>query len=795
MRMKVFFQQSLLLHCLFLLVAATGGQSASSSLEHAGELDPQVPKVVRKLDDDGGVEATESRELWGFGSYLSERYSPPEITVDRIQCPERSVTFDTLVAIQFQGKSQNMQQEQDIAALVSLLEDNFKTEAALRCDPFQRSIVTATQVLPTSPTSSNTLVCPEVENALLFQVTAESFGSKMKYPPKCLLELEPPNELTLTRRLTRDTCTLANVLDKEDNDYDDEKDECPRSGCYCPLETVASNAPSAGTTGRQLATALDTALKACQREVYYNKKKKKKKDPDNYQDPPRHKKRRRYRFNNDDKNNNKDPDYYQDRQWRKNAGRTNIFGQKRFGGGGDGGGNYNRGGGGGKEGNESGDNCPTNNINEIESVVEVQQRKCDPFVPFEAGFVTITDVDPCSIAPGTFQEYLDELRKNYNQFQFDNCDPLFRRIVEWQVVDDVCADNGGGGNRDRRLRRLTGGQPSRAGGTQTTEPTPTTGNRRKRRNRKLVKEPTAEEEATHQIRRDRKLQEIKDKAAKMPLDNEVDEEDDDRIPLGIADDLEDDSTSMDRSLGNRPYNRYKLDRSKRKKNLCFCGGCFKGTGRSITEEEFEEMAKKAMAKVTNGMIEVLTFYEVDDDFECPENEPRFEVYFELRVNFNVLVANLPPQFLADRRRDCIIQYNRLVSENCAEGFTQFRSCEITTILDFPNSLSYKIRGTAFANLNVFSSGEVRHKTRKLSSSSSSSSLSDSSFSGIQNGNDNAVPTQTRRHRHRRDEVVTDPVDVCRCKDGGGSGINPTLHEYAQALMALEESIVSVVVEM
>ena len=611
-----------------------------------------------------------------------------------------------------------------------------------------------TEVLSISPTStlSNTLVEPEIENVLLFQVTALSFGTTTSTndyngppPLTCLLELElPRNELTLRRFPTTDTCTIPDLL-LDNNRNNGPQQRCPRHGCYCPRETVQWNKPSVGTTGPQLTKALNNSLEQVCHE----------------------------------NNNNRDRRSLEGiAHQERGRGRTNHDKDK----------NENR-----RKDNDNRDSCPTK-VKEIESIVEVQQREpCHSFVPFHAGFVTVTDVDPCSLPPGTFQEYLNELRKSYNQFQFDNCDPLFRRIIEWQVMDDICEhdnnknDGGsGGGSRDRRLRRLTGGQSSRASGTRTGEPK--TG--LKRRHRKLSnKEAMAEEEATHQPRGDHKIRDVNDKMAKMSLDNEQeDEQEDERFSHGI----EDISTSIDRSLEN---DRPKQSKTKRSRDRCLCAGCFKGTGRSITEEEFKELSKRAMRKVTSGRVQVLDFFETDNDYGCPKrkDDKLLEIKVDLQVTFHVVVERFSSTFLAQRERDCIIQYNLLVAQNCAQGYTQFRSCEITTTRHRPNVLLYSIRGTAFDHVPVFS-GALRHSTRNRWSSypSSSSHWIDRSFSRNVDRGYYAVSTQThRRHGQPPNQVLTDPVDVCVCKNGGGSGINPTLQQYEQALKDRNGGIVSI----
>ena len=365
-----------------------------------------------------------------------------EPLVERIECPTSYTTFKSWIAVEFKGQLRRIVggpgRYDDKEDLAVLLLDAFKTESALRCDPYQRSILSA-EYVPFQEASLPVLAASDSKVAL-FRIHVLSFGG---VPPSVPTALEPdPARFVLPQpyTLTGPHCEISEILDNSNFDFN-KKDHCPRYGCYCPFSTIQSNNATAGPTQAQLATALDSRLEDCQKYASALGRSGKWNLWDN-----------------------------RGRKGEGRKGRKQHVAKKRRRGVGRKGRKQHR-------AKKYGTCLPK--VDEITSVIELQQveEQCGEEVLQEVESRFQVSVPACdTFDEALFPQFVEEFRQEYNRIQFETCDPLFRRIENIDI-QELC---GGDGNMFSFAARGT---------TTTTEPTDlTSGNRRRRhrRHRKLT---------------------------------------------------------------------------------------------------------------------------------------------------------------------------------------------------------------------------------------------------------------------------------------------------------------------
>ena len=384
---------------------------------------------------------------------------------------------------------------------------------------------------------------------------------------------------------------------------------------------------------------------------------------------------------------------------------------------------------------------------------------CGDLSELASTFLAFLTVEPCSLGEEVLEKFLDELIVEYNRAQFELCDPNFRRMTRFEILNS-CSNDDNNNNRDRRRldARANPGLGYRVGGSSSEESTGyTTGNRRRRR---LEKVESNQEMSVSTL-----------------LEKDEDE------PFLNANDMAEERTNQ----------RFLTSDSFKDDSLCSCSP-FATESRSITEQEFEELANQVMQRVTGGEVEVVEQIEVDEG--CPEerSEDRVALRGGLVAYLNVDVNSLTDEAINELERVCALGYNNWVIENCAEQYTQIRSCKIFTFYlerssdgrpSENNGLGFDIRGDSGAPIDLFF-GEDNPRKRKYKS------MRSLQWASIATNKRNFVVSETRTRKLDDATIDTLPSDLCFCRRGVGTGRNPTLHEFAEILN--ETGIIDFVIE-
>ena len=389
--------------------------------------------------------------------------------------------------------------------------------------------------------------------------------------------------------------------------------------------------------------------------------------------------------------------------------------------------------------------------------LETTSDPCGDLFEFESTFLALLTVEPCSLGETVLERFLDELIAEYNKAQFELCDPSFRRMTRYEILNS-CSNDDSNNHRDRRrlYARANPRLAYRVGGTSTAEST----------------------SYTHGNGRRRRLEKVESNQEKRLSVSSLLKKDEDETFLDVND-MEEESTNQSALTSDD--------------SSCSCSP-FPTDPRSITEQEFEELANQVVQRVTGGEVEVVEQFEVDEG--CPEERPEDRVALRggLVAYLNVDVNSLTVEAINELERVCVLGYNNWVIENCAEQYTQIRSCSIFTFYlernpdrcpSENNGLGFDIRGDSGSPLDLIFSEDKPHK-RKYNPTRSLQSASNTTNSW------NFVASGDRTHKLDDDTIDTLPSDLCFCRRGVATGRNPTLHEFAEILN--ETGIIDFVIE-
>ena len=399
-------------------------------------------------------------------------------------------------------------------------------------------------------------------------------------------------------------------------------------------------------------------------------------------------------------------------------------------------------------------------VQEIKSVRELRQvEPCGASRELNSTFLTFLNVDPCSLGDEFLNMFLDELIATYNKVQFELCDPSFRRIGQFELLNfcstqDRSSNNISGNNTidNHRRRRLTAqANPRfgyRAGGTTTSEDNNyVEGNRRR-----------------------------------LSLNKMEEDESEKRMPSFTPFQRDESEPVLNGSYPEEEKNSQRSLASDWAKDepLCFCSAFTQGS-RSLTGDEFERIANEIMQRLTGGEVRVEEQFEVDEG--CPEK--RVAIKAGLEVYLNVDVNSLTNEDIDELEESCILAYNNYIVDNCSEQYTQVRSCKISKFVQKRRGkkrrgsfLRFDIRGDSGARIDFFfkedDDDKPRAHTRRSTRSLSWESNSTDSHTVL-----------SWENQQRELEVATDitPPTLCFCRRGVGIGRNPTVNEFVEILNA------------
>jgi len=278
-------------------------------------------------------------------------------------------------------------------ALEEQLQQVHRAASAQQCDPYQRSLTEVTFLQ--SVNYPNPLA--------LFQVQVNSYGTP---DPKTALEPPHPNFVTLGElEPTGDVCHISDIVTQQplqqDSYHVGDINECPFDGCYCdakPGEQVS------GVTEDQLAQLLGS-LDLGKPKTTKAKGKGKGKGKGG--------KRQLGSKGKGKGKGKKDYSYYNDAKGKKSYPRANA-----------------------------------------DDAIELNQFDCPAFAQSmqngngdngdgsttttttTTAFLFELNVNPCIVlTPQEQKEFARELVEQYNLFQFNNCDPGFRRLGQFDIAD------------------------------------------------------------------------------------------------------------------------------------------------------------------------------------------------------------------------------------------------------------------------------------------------------------------------------------------------------------------------
>ena len=176
--------------------------------------------------------------------------------------------------------------------------------------------------------------------------------------------------------------------------------------------------------------------------------------------------------------------------------------------------------------------------------------------------------EPCWLGETVLERFLDELIVEYNKAQFELCDPSFRRMTRYEILNS-CSNDDSNNHRDRRrlYARANPRLAYRVGGTSTAEST----------------------SYTHGNGRRRRLEKVESNQEKTLSVSTLLKKDEDETFLD-ANDMEEESTNQSALTSDD--------------SSCSCSP-FATDPRSITEQEFEELANQVLQRVTGGEVEVV----------------------------------------------------------------------------------------------------------------------------------------------------------------------------------------------
>ena len=508
-----------------------------------------------------------------FENTMQEEEAHPEqrmlnwnrVALRQVACPANYTTYHSLMSIQFMGE---MTPGRDTNKMRKMIKRVFKANSAVRCDPYQREVksITLNRVIPSDLPDMTTL------STVVFDLTVSAYRGGPT--PATALEVNRVRSLPLDmsryvdgRR--RRNCRTRNILRHNPR--------CPGSGCYCPVELLTSDfAEIAGTTEIQFAESLQ------QRLQLFKDRRQQRLLEETVDESDRAAGEEETALEKDNHEDTRDV--------------RNLFTEP-----------------------------PLDLVEYVDTVYEFKEfESCGTKTAIEANYTSFIDVDPCELGSDLLKTFLEQLKDEYNLYQFESCDSSHRRIDKFDLYLDCTKKNvtKKQGPRPPTSRRLNSRQVSyRLGGTTTSEQTITSGNRRRMGEQSFSL--------------------FNDQEKKKPTTQ--------------------DSNRAHRALISDMF----VDPNK-----CFCAA-------NPTEMElldnvrFQEMANEVLQDVTNGAYRLEGQLEVDG--ECPEDVfPEFTYAFiDLTVN-----KTLNDEELFDLEDRCHYKYNSWVIERCPDSYTQILDCSV-----------------------------------------------------------------------------------------------------------------------
>jgi len=213
----------------------------------------------------------------------------------------------------------------------------------------------------------------------------------------------------------------------------------------------------------------------------------------------------------------------------------------------------------------------------VVNVKELEQFECKTKLPLAADFLYSLSDNPCtSLTKKERNEFVKRLIDGYNLFQFNHCDPKFRRLDDFRLP--VCAPAEEGGNINnigrRSRRRLTPILYTSFGFA-------------------------SEESSATEFANFRRLQQQQGKH-----DNDRNDEPLTTTTTGTELDIH-------RLLAASSENDIDYGALNYEHDQCFCSAFFEGTPRGITIQEFQNLSDEILRDITGGRVSVESVKEVD----------------------------------------------------------------------------------------------------------------------------------------------------------------------------------------
>ena len=472
-----------------------------------------------------------------FENTMQEEEAHPEqrmlnwnrVALQQVACPANYTTYQSLMSIQFMGE---MTADHDINKIRKMIKRVFKANSAVRCDPYQREVKSITFNRVINGTTPSDLPDMTTLSTVVFNLVVSAYRGGPT--PATALEVNRVRSLPLDmsryvdgRR--RRNCRTRNILRHNPR--------CPGSGCYCPVELLNSDfAEIAGTTEIEFAESLQQRLQ-------------------------RFKARKQQRLleetDESDRAGGEEDTALEKDNHEDTRDVRNLFTEP-----------------------------PLYLVEYVDTVYEFKEfESCGTKKAIEANFTSFINIDPCELGSDLLKTFLEQLKDEYNLYQFESCDSSHRRIDKFELYLDCTKKNvtKKQGPRPPTSRRLNSRQVSyRLGGTTTSEQTITAGNRRRMGEQSFSL--------------------FDDQEKKKPTSQ--------------------DSNRAHRALISDMF----VDPNK-----CFCAA--NPTEMEILDNvRFQEMANEVLQDVTNGAYRLEGQLEVDG--ECPEDVfPEFTYAFiDLTVN-------------------------------------------------------------------------------------------------------------------------------------------------------------------
>lgn len=364
--------------------------------------------------------------------------------------------------------------------------------------------------------------------------------------------------------------------------------------------------------------------------------------------------------------------------------------------------------------------CLPFRVRGVSELRQMQPCQASSFSVFQFDMVTILSVDPCTVGQDTLTRFLDRLTQVYNSAQVHKCDSSHRQIQS-VYLKNVCSNRG--------LRELYsysslfGPNALLWGGMSF----------------------SSDEQTTTDVNLGRR---------RLNRDAQ---------PYEVGKKNKDSKTSVIQG-----YRRMSSVLPTLGSPLCLCSAFANQTTGGLTNDEFTALANKTIQEFYP--VQVLNQFEVEN---CPSQKKRYNLTGLVAVTIKKDVDSLTPQDFANLAAQCAKGYNAFTVEECPASYPILSSCTVEKFyeddttnrnrgrrrLSVNNVLLFQLFGTSgSSDESFFTAADIGR--RNLAQSGSTNKAS--SFSGLFQSNGS-------------------PNDQCVCQVGQGTGLKPTVAQFASII--------------